>query len=131
MHGHRRLIVRGLPASIDSKTLRVTVEGGSVQLGGVDLAKINEGRFVSEAERDLRRKIEETGDQRSAIQDDVDTAETQLKLLDSLAANPVGSATGASEARRATAKSSIRPALLLRSVPSGRELGQSEADSAE
>lgn len=94
--GSNRLIVRGLPASIDSKTLRVTVEGGSVQLGGVELAKINEGRFVSEAERELRRKIEEAGDQRIVIQDDVDTAETQLKLLDSLAANPVGSATRAS-----------------------------------
>jgi len=94
--GSNRLIVRGLPASIDSKTLRVTVEGGSVQLGGVELAKINEGKFVSEAERELRRKIEETGDQRVVIQDDVNTAETQLKLLDSLAANPVGSTTRAS-----------------------------------
>jgi uncharacterized protein (TIGR02231 family) len=94
--GSNRLIVRGLPASIDSKTLRVTVEGGAVQLGGVELAKINEGRFVSEAERELRRRIEETGDQRVVIQDDVNTAETQLKLLDSLAANPVGSATRAS-----------------------------------
>jgi uncharacterized protein (TIGR02231 family) len=94
--GSNRLIVGGLPASIDSKTLRVTVEGGAVQLGGVELAKINEGRFVSEAERELRRRIEETGDQRVVIQDDVNTAETQLKLLDSLAANPVGSATRAS-----------------------------------
>src|SRR5580765_5858262 len=67
--GSNRLIVRGLPASIDSKTLRVTVEGGAVQLGGVELAKINEGKFVSEAERELRRKIEETGDQRVVIQD--------------------------------------------------------------
>jgi uncharacterized protein (TIGR02231 family) len=94
--GSNRLIVRGLPASIDSKTLRVTVEGQAVQLGGVELAKINEGKFVSEAERELRRRIEETGDQRVVIQDDVNTAETQLKLLDSLAANPVGSATRAS-----------------------------------
>jgi uncharacterized protein (TIGR02231 family) len=94
--GSNRLIVRGLPASIDSKTLRVTVTGPAVQLGGVDLARINEGRFVSEVERELRRRIEQTGDQRVAIQDEVNTAETQLKLLDSLAANPVGSATRAS-----------------------------------
>jgi uncharacterized protein (TIGR02231 family) len=94
--GSLRLIVRGLPASIDAKTLRVTVDGGAAQLGGVELGRINEGKFVSEAERDLRRKIEETGDERVAIQDDVNTAETQLKLLDSLAANPVGSATRAS-----------------------------------
>jgi uncharacterized protein (TIGR02231 family) len=91
--GSNRLLVRGLPAGIDSNTLRVTVEAGSVQLGGVEIAKINEGVFVSEAERELRHKIEETNDRRVAVQDDVATAQTQLKLLDSLAANPAGSPT--------------------------------------
>jgi uncharacterized protein (TIGR02231 family) len=91
--GSNRLLVRGLPAGIDSNTLRVTVEAGSVQLGGVEIAKINEGVFVSEAERELRHKIEETNDRRVAVQVDVATAQTQLKLLDSLAANPAGSPT--------------------------------------
>jgi uncharacterized protein (TIGR02231 family) len=91
--GSNRLVVHGLPAAIDSKTLRVTVEGGPVQLGGVEIAKINEGKFVSETERDLRHKIEEASDQRVAVLDDVATAQTQLKLLDSLAANPAGSPT--------------------------------------
>lgn len=91
--GSNRLVIRGLPAAIDPKTLRVTVDSPSVQLGGVELAKINEGKFVSEPERELRRKIEETTDQRVAVQDEIATAQTQLKLLDSLAANPAGSAT--------------------------------------
>jgi uncharacterized protein (TIGR02231 family) len=141
--GSHRLIVRGLPASIDSKTLRVTVEGGAVQLGGVELAKINEGRFVSETERELRSKIEETGDQRVVIQDDVSTAETQLKLLDSLATNPVGSTTRASVdgANLATvlttmatsasaARKRVRDARLrLRSLD--RELEKMKADLAK
>lgn len=91
--GPNRLIVRGLPAGIDPKTLRVTIEGSSVQLGGVEISEINEGHFVSEAERELRRKIEIMGDQRGAVQDEVATEQTQLKLLDSLAANPAGSST--------------------------------------
>jgi uncharacterized protein (TIGR02231 family) len=91
--GSNRLIVRGLPAAIDSKTLRVTVESGAVQLGGVEIAEINEGSFVSEAERELRRKIEDMNDQRVVVQDEIATAQTQLKLLDSLAANPAGSPT--------------------------------------
>jgi len=141
--GSNRLIVHGLPAAIDSKTLRVTVEGGPVQLGGVEIAKINEGKFVSETERDLRRKIEEAGDQRVAVQDGVATAQTQLKLLDSLAANPAGSptkpavdganltavlatmATSASGARKR-----IREAnLQLRTLD--RELDQLKADLAK
>lgn len=91
--GFNRLIVRGLPAGIDSKTLRVTIDTSSVQLGGVEIAEINEGNFVSEAERELRRKIEIMGDQRGAVQDEIVTQQTQLKLLDSLAANPAGSPT--------------------------------------
>ncbi len=91
--GSNRLVLRGLPSGIDAKTLRVTVEAGSVQLGGVEIAEINEGNFVSQAERDLRHKIEDAGDQRVVLQDEIATAQTQLKLLDSLAANPAGSAT--------------------------------------
>jgi uncharacterized protein (TIGR02231 family) len=85
-------VVRGLPAGIDANTLRVTLDGAA-QLGGVELAKINEGKFVSDAERELRHKIEAASDQRVSVQDGIATAQTQLKLLDSLAANPVGSAT--------------------------------------
>src|ERR1700690_1169454 len=69
--GSNRLVIRGLPAGIDAKTLRVTVEPASVQLGGIELAKINEGKFVSDAERELRRKIEDTADQRVAVQDEI------------------------------------------------------------
>lgn len=89
--GEQRLIVRGLPAGVDGRTLRVTVGNASVQLGGVEVGTINEGRFVSDKERELRNRLEQKTDQRAAIQDEIATAETQLKLLDSLAANPVGS----------------------------------------
>ena len=91
--GAHRLIVSGLPASIDAKTLRVNVGGGTAQLGGVELADINEGRFVSDAERALQGRLEATEDRRVVLQDDVSTAQTQLKLLDSIASNPVGNAT--------------------------------------
>jgi uncharacterized protein (TIGR02231 family) len=109
----------------------------------VELARINEGRFVSEAERELRHRIEETGDQRVVIQDDVNTAETQLKLMDSLAANPVGSGTraavdGASLATVLTtmatsataARKRVRDAhLKLRSLD--RDLEKMKADLAK
>lgn len=91
--GSSRLSFRGLPAAIDSKTLHVNVAPESVQLGSVEIAKINEGVFVSDVERELRRKIEEANDRRVALQDDIATAQGQLKLLDSLGANPVGRST--------------------------------------
>ncbi|HEV2701390.1 MAG TPA: mucoidy inhibitor MuiA family protein, partial [Steroidobacteraceae bacterium] len=89
--GSHRLILRGLPADVDEKTLEVTVGDAGVQLGTIEVVRINEANFVSEPERELRRRIEEAGDQEAVLKDEVATADSQLKLLDSLAANPAGS----------------------------------------
>ncbi|MGE0114143.1 MAG: mucoidy inhibitor MuiA family protein [Steroidobacteraceae bacterium] len=93
--GSHRLIVRGLPAGIDSRLLRVNVGSASVRLGSVDVSTVNEGQFVTARERELRTQLETKTDQRAAVQDEIDTAQTQLKLLDSLASNPAGNANGA------------------------------------
>jgi uncharacterized protein (TIGR02231 family) len=93
--GDQRLVIKGLPNEVDAKLLKVSVAGSAVRLGGVEVAKINEGKYVSDAERELRRKLEEKGDARVAIQDEAATAQVQLKLLESLAENPSGSPTKA------------------------------------
>jgi uncharacterized protein (TIGR02231 family) len=85
------LIFRGLPAAVDPETLQVSVASPGVQLGGIELVSINEANFVSEPERELRRRIEEAGDQQTVLKDEIATAQNQLKLLDSLAASPAGS----------------------------------------
>jgi len=90
--GTQRLIFRGLPADVDPDTLQVSVANPGVQLNGIELVRINEGNFVSEPERELRRRIEEAGDQQTLLKDEIATAQNQLKLLDSLAANPAGGA---------------------------------------
>src|SRR5580704_3171359 len=89
--GSHRLIFRGLPADVDAKTLQVTMGGAGVQLGDIEVVRINEANFVSEPERELRRRIEEVGDQQAVLTDEVAIAQDQLKLLDSLASNPAGS----------------------------------------
>jgi len=93
--GVQRLVIKGLPAGIEAKSLRVAVDNQNVHLGGIEIATVNEGKFVSEAEREIRHKIDENNDQRGAVQDEIATSQTQLKLLDSLAANPSGSPTRA------------------------------------
>ncbi len=141
--GSHRLIFRGLPADVDAKTLQVTVGDAGVLLGAIEVVAINEANFVSEPERELRRRIEEVGDQEAVLKDEVATAQNQLKLLDSLAANPAGSpnkavvdaanltavlgtmATGESAARKR-----VRDAnLQLRTVV--RQLEQLNADLAK
>jgi uncharacterized protein (TIGR02231 family) len=93
--GSHRLIFRGLPANVDAKTLQVTLGSSDVQLGDIEVVAINEPNFVSGPERELRRRIEEAGDQEAVLKDELASAQNQLKLLDSLAANPAGSPTKA------------------------------------
>lgn len=93
--GVHRLIVRGLPAGIEAKSLRVALDSPSVRLGGIEIARINEGKLVSDAERELARRIEDKNDERVVLQDEISTAQVQLKLLTSLADNPAGSPTRA------------------------------------
>jgi uncharacterized protein (TIGR02231 family) len=141
--GSHRVILRGLPADVDENTLQVTMGDAGVQLGAIEVVRINEANFVSEAERELRRRIEEAGDQQAVLKDEVATAQSQLKLLDSLASNPAGGpnkavvdaanlaavlgtmATGESAARKR-----VRDAnLQLRAV--ARQLEQLNADLAK
>jgi len=141
--GSQRLIFRGLPADVEANTLQVTVGNGGVQLGDIEVVRINEANFVSEPERDLRRRIEAADDQESVLKDEVASAENELKLLDSLASNPAGSPNravvdatnlaavlGAMATGEASARKRVREAnLQLRAV--ARQKEQLQADLAK
>jgi uncharacterized protein (TIGR02231 family) len=88
--GEHRLIVRGLPATIDADTLRLALASADVRLGGIEVEKITDKEFVGAQERELRARLDALAERRTALQDEIATAETQLKLLDSLAAAPGG-----------------------------------------
>ena len=86
--GEHRLIVRGLPDPVDPGSLRVSAGSRSVRLGGVELEKVVATDFVSDVERTLSAKLLGLEDQRAAVQDEIPTAEMQLKLIDALATVP-------------------------------------------
>ena len=87
--GSHRLIIRGLPDPVDPGSIRMSASSRAVRLGGIEIEKIVATEFVSEAERALRKKLTELVDRRAEIQDDVPTAEQQLKLIDAVASAPV------------------------------------------
>jgi uncharacterized protein (TIGR02231 family) len=141
--GSQRLIFRGLPADVEANTLQVTAGNGGLQLGDIEVVRINETNFASEPERELRRRIEAAEDQESALKDEVASAENQLKLLDSLASNPAGSPNkavidatnlaavlGAMATGEGAARKRVREAnLQLRAV--ARQKEQLQADLAK
>lgn len=88
--GSHRLIIRGLPDPVDAGSLRMSAGSRAVRLGGIEIEKIVATEFVSESERALRKKLTELADRRAEIQDEVPTAEQQLKLIDAVASAPVG-----------------------------------------
>lgn len=88
--GSHRLIIRGLSDPIDPGSLRMSAGSRTVRLGGIEIEKIVATEFVSDSERALRKKLTELVDRRTEIQDDVPTAEQQLKLIDTVASAPVG-----------------------------------------
>ena len=86
--GEHRLIVRGLPDPVDPGSLRVSAGSRAVRLGGVEFEKIVATDFVGGAESALSAKLLALEDRRAAVQDEIPTAETQLKLIDGLAGVP-------------------------------------------
>jgi uncharacterized protein (TIGR02231 family) len=88
--GEHRLIVRGLPSSLDEHALHVSVGSRAVRLGEVELRTITQADYVVERERQLQNELQALKDKRDVIQDDIATAQTQLKVLDSLASDPSG-----------------------------------------
>ena len=141
--GSHRLIFRGLPTDVDAKTLQVTLGGAGVQLGDIEVVRVNEANFVSEPERELQRRIEAVADQQTVLADEVAVAQNQLKLLDSLASNPAGSPNravvdatnlaavlGTMASGEGAARKRVRDAnLQLRTV--ARQKEQLEADLAK
>lgn len=97
--GEHRLIFGNLPAGIDSDRLRLQINNAAVRLGGLQLEEIHEGALVSPQEQALQTELDLLLDTRLEISDEVASAQTQLTLLDSLAAGggagqqaPIGAA---------------------------------------
>jgi uncharacterized protein (TIGR02231 family) len=88
--GEHRLIVRGLPDGVDPATLRLSAKSGGLRLGAIETERIFDRELVGVAERAINRKLRDLTDQRAAIEDDIVSAQSQLKLLDAVATDPVG-----------------------------------------
>jgi uncharacterized protein (TIGR02231 family) len=94
--GEHRLIVRGLSDHVDPATLRLSAASGALKLAGVEVQRIIEGDLVNPAERALTKKLRDLDDQKAAIQDEITSAQAQIKLLEGVIASPTGTGTNAS-----------------------------------
>jgi uncharacterized protein (TIGR02231 family) len=93
--GEHRLIVRGLSERVEPATLRLSAESRNLKLAGVEVQRIVEGDLVNPAERALTRKLRDLDDQKGAIQDEITSAQAQIKLLEGVISAPTGMGTNA------------------------------------
>jgi uncharacterized protein (TIGR02231 family) len=92
--GEHRLTLTGLPNPIDAARLRVSVESPGVRVGALEVRQVVTADYVSEPERALRAQLQQLHDRKASVSDEIQTAEVQLKLLESLASTPTGGDSG-------------------------------------
>jgi len=95
--GDHRLILRNLPGGLDPATLRLSAHSENVRLGGIEVQHVTQDEAVNDSEKALNRKIRAIGDQKSAVEDEVTAAQSQLKLLDSVVEKPTGAGDNAAK----------------------------------
>jgi uncharacterized protein (TIGR02231 family) len=82
--GEHRLVVRGLPSDVAPEKFRFDISSPAVTIGALDFQRITENRLVSPEERALTSKQQSLQDQVAAIDDEIATAQLQLRILDGL-----------------------------------------------
>ena len=88
--GEHRLIISDLPARIDPARLRLTLGNSDIRLGNLQLEELHEGNLVGIEEQRLQDELDDLLFDRQGIADEIESANTQLRLLDSLASGAVG-----------------------------------------
>jgi uncharacterized protein (TIGR02231 family) len=82
--GEHRLVVRGLPSDIAPQKFRLNVSSSAITIGALDFERITENKLVSAEERALTSKQQSLQDQIAALDDEIATAQLQLRILDGL-----------------------------------------------
>jgi uncharacterized protein (TIGR02231 family) len=84
--GDHQLILSGLPADVKPEDIRLNIASPAVQMGALDFERITTNALISPEERALKNKQQGLQDQIAAIDDEIQTAQLQLRILENLAA---------------------------------------------
>ncbi|MEX2131887.1 MAG: DUF4139 domain-containing protein [Pseudohongiellaceae bacterium] len=96
--GSHQLVFANLPPRLDPARLVLEIASDAVRLGSLQLQELHLGDLAGADEQRLQLELEDLQDERMAIIDEIAAANTQLKLLDSLAAGAGSQETGVTAA---------------------------------
>jgi uncharacterized protein (TIGR02231 family) len=83
--GDHILVISGLTSDLDPDTAQVTTSGADTLIGAVEMDEIIEGALSNQRERALTAELLALQDRRNALEDDMATAQLQLKFLEAMA----------------------------------------------
>lgn len=83
-HGKHTIVFDGLPAALDTKSLRISGTG-AFSIGSIEIKELFSKDFVVEQERKLRGKIADLSDKRRFVESELTAAETGKTFLENMA----------------------------------------------
>lgn len=83
--GDHVLVISALTSDLDPDSAQVTVSGADSLIGAVEMNEIIEETLANEQERALTAELLALQDRRNALEDEIATAQLQLKFLEALA----------------------------------------------
>jgi uncharacterized protein (TIGR02231 family) len=88
--GEHRLVITRLPADLEPDKFRLDIASNAITMGALDFEQITTNQLVSPEERAITLKQQGLLDLIAAVDDEIATAQMQLRILDSLAQAPQG-----------------------------------------
>jgi uncharacterized protein (TIGR02231 family) len=88
--GEHNLVINGLPGQLDLSRLVVSLADNDVRLGNLRVRREDQQNLAGESQQQLQDQLDERSYQRGRVDDTVQSANMQIKLLDSLSSGSLG-----------------------------------------
>lgn len=82
--GSSTLVVDNLPQGLNAARLQLSIEDGDVRFSNVQIQESYQGQAMNPRENELRDRLQALQDERQVLVDDIETAQSALRLLDSV-----------------------------------------------
>lgn len=89
--GEHNLVITGLPGQLDLSRLVISLADNDVRLGNLRVRREDQQDLAGESQQQLQDQLDELSYQRGRIDDTIQSANMQIKLLDSLSSGNLGS----------------------------------------
>src|SRR5690554_97039 len=83
--GASTLIIEDLPANLNAARLQLAIADDGVRFGNLQIQENYQGQTTNPRENELRDQLQALQDQRQVTMDEIETAQSVLRLLDSMA----------------------------------------------